>query len=163
MKNALIALVLSALLASPGLAATFNIPDTSPLATVTVPDKDWKATKIERGIELETEDDEVYLSIEAVELKDLKQIVAQAMVVLQRGGVTIDPSTEKQVSGKLLGHQYNDIGWKGKDKDGDVMIHLGVLTVNAGNAIMFTYWASPDGDKEYDPVIRKIIESLKFK
>jgi hypothetical protein len=28
---------------------------------------------------------------------------------------------------------------------------------------MFTYWASPDGDKEYDPVIRKIIESLKFK
>ena len=40
MKNALIALVLSALLASPALAATFNIPDTSPLAAVTVPDKD---------------------------------------------------------------------------------------------------------------------------
>ena len=163
MKNALIALVLSAFLASPALAAAFNIPDTSPLATVTVPDKDWKATKIERGIELETEDDEVYLAIEAVELKDLKQIVAQAMIVLQRGGVTIDPSTEKQVSGKLLGHQYDDIGWKGKDKDGDVMIHLGVLTVNATNAIMFTYWASPDGDKQYDPAIKKIIESLKLK
>jgi len=163
MKNAFIALVLSAFLASPALAATFNIPDTSPLATVTVPDQDWKATKIDRGIELETSDDEVYLAIEAVELKDLKQIVAQAMVVLQRGGVTIDASTEKQVSGKLLGHQYDDIGWKGKDKDGDVMIHLGVLTVNAGNAIMFTYWASPDGDKQYDPVIKKIIESLKLK
>jgi len=163
MKNALIALVLSAFLASPALAATFNIPDTSPLATVTVPDQDWKATKIDRGIDLETSDDEVYLSVEAVELKDLKQIVAQAMVVLQRGGVTIDASTEKQVSGKLLGHQYDDIGWKGKDKDGDVMIHLGVLTVNASNAIMFTYWASPDGDKQYDPVIKKIIESLKLK
>ena len=163
MKNAFLAAILAAFLASPALAATFNIPDDSPLATVTVPDKDWKATKIDRGIELETDDDEVYLSIEAVELKDLKQIVAQAIVVLQRGGVTIDASTEKQMSGKLLGHQYDDIGWTGKDKDGDVMIHLGVLTVSAGHAIMFTYWASPDGDKQYDPVIRTIIESLKFK
>jgi hypothetical protein len=163
MKNAFLAGILSAFLASPALAATFNIPDGSPLATVTVPDKDWKATKIDKGIELETDDDEVYLSIEAVELKDLKQIVAQAIVVMQRGGVTVDTSTEKQVSGKLLGHQYDDIGWNGKDKDGDVMIHLGVLTVSAGHAIMFTYWASPDGDKQYDPVIRTIIESLKFK
>ena len=162
MKNTFIALVLSAFLVSPALAATFNIPDTNPLATVTVPDQDWKATKIDRGIELETSDDEVYLAIEAVELKDLKQIVAQAMVVLQRGGVSIDPSTEKQVAGKLLGHQYDDIGWKGKDKDGDVMIHMSVLSLNATDGIMFTYWASPDGDKTHDPAIRKMIESLKF-
>ena len=162
MKNALIAAVLSAFLATPVFAEVFNIPDGSPLASINIPDSDWKATKIERGIELESSDDEVYLAIEAVQLKDLKDLVAEAVIVLKRGGVTIDLSTQKQKSGKLLGRQFDDLGWTGKDKDGDVMIHMSVLSLNATDGIMFTYWASPDGDKTHDPAIRKMIESLKF-
>ena len=162
MKNAFIAAMLSALLASPVFAATFNIPDSSPLASITVPDSGWKATKIERGIELETSDDEVYLSVEGIKLPALKELVAQAVVVLQRGGVTMDPKTEKQTTGKLLGREFVDFGWSGKDKDGDVLIHLSVLLLNATDGILFTYWASPDGDKQYDPAIKQIMESLKF-
>jgi hypothetical protein len=162
MKNALIAAMLSAFLATPVFAASFNIPDSSPLASITVPDSGWKATKIDKGIELESSDDEVYLSIEAIELKALKELVAEAVIVLKRGGVTIDLSTEKQKSGKLLGRQFDDLGWSGKDKDGDVLIHLSVLSLDATHGILFTYWASPDGDKKYDPVISQMIESLKF-
>ncbi len=162
MKNAFIAAMLAAFLATPGFAGTFNIPDSRPLASITVPDSDWKATKIERGIELESSDDEVYLSIEATELKDLKDLIAEAVIVLKRGGVTIDLSTQKQKSGKLLGRQFDDLGWTGKDKDGDVVIHMSVLTVNATDGIVFTYWASPEGDKKHDPAISQMIESLKF-
>ena len=39
---------------------------------------------------------------------------------------------------------------------------LGVLTLNAENGILFTYWASPKGDKMYDPAMKTMIESMTF-
>jgi hypothetical protein len=37
-----------------------------------------------------------------------------------------------------------------------------VLLLNATDGILFTYWASPEGDKQYDPAIKQIMQSLKF-
>src|SRR5438552_4166899 len=78
MKPLLIA-VLATLLAVPALAATHKIPEDNPLVTVVVPDKGWKATKIARGIEVEDDDDEVYLSIEGIDGNNAAETGAAAV------------------------------------------------------------------------------------
>jgi hypothetical protein len=160
MKTLLIA-VLATLLAAPALAATYRIPDSNPIVTVVVPDKGWKVTKIARGIEVGDEDDEVYLSIEGIDGNNAAETGAAAVAYLNRQGVTIDQSTKTEKEGKLGDFPMNDIGWKGKDKDGDVIIHITILTITPQRGILFTYWASPKGDKIHDAAFTAMVRSIK--
>ena len=160
MKTLLIA-VLATLLAVPALAATHKIPEDNPLVTVDVPDKGWKATKIARGIEVEDDDDEVYLSIEGIDGNNAAETGAAAVAYLNRQGVTLDQSTRTEKEGKLGDFPINDIGWKGKDKDGDVLVHITIVTVTPQRGILFTYWASPKGDKQHDAAITAMVRSIK--
>jgi hypothetical protein len=162
--------VLAALLASfaafaavPALAETFKIPEDGAIVTVDVPDKGWTATPIARGIELSDDDDEVYLSIEGIEMKKTEEIATEAVAYLNRAGVTIDRSTEKKVEGKLGNFPMYDIGWEGKDKDkdGDIVVHLTILGITSTKGVLFTYWASPTGDKENEEAIVKMVRSIK--
>jgi hypothetical protein len=60
MVRLLYAAVLASLLGAPALAETHKIPNDNPIVTVDVPDKGWTASKIDRGIEVSDDDDEVY-------------------------------------------------------------------------------------------------------
>ena len=160
MKTFMLAVMLTAVLAVPALAETFRIPASDPIVTIEVPE-DWTATQIDKGIELSSDDDEVYLAIEGTPMKGLVELTTDAVKFLNRAGVTVDKSTEKSSEGTVNGFKMNDIGWAGQDKDGDVLIHLMILTITPTKGVLFTYWASPEGDKEHDPAIRKIIRSIK--
>src|SRR5262245_42434448 len=160
MKTLLIALV-ATLLALPALAATYKIPEDDPIVTVVIPDKGWEATKIARGIEVSDDDDEVFLAIEGIDVDNVEAVVKAAVDYLDRHGVSIDPSTTKEKEGTLNGFHVNDVGWKGKDKDGDVLVHLTIVSVTEKRGVLFTYWASPKGDKKYDATITAMVRSLK--
>ena len=160
MKTLLVA-VLAILLASPALAATYKIPDDNPIVTIVVPDKGWKVSKIARGIELGDEDDEVYLAIEGVDGNNASDTVAAGVAYLNRQGVTVDPSTKTEKEGKLDGYDVYDLGWKGKDKDGDVVVHLTIINITPQRGVLFTYWASPKGDKEHDAAFSAMVKSIK--
>ncbi len=161
MKTFVLAAVLAIIFAGPAAAETYKIPEDSPVATVTVPDKGWDVTAIDRGIEASTDDDEVYLAIEGVPMKKLVELVGDTVRYLSRAGVSVDKSTEKETEGTINGMEMHDIGWAGKDKDGDVLVHLLIVTVSSSSAVLFTYWASPDGDKQYEDEIVKIIRSIR--
>jgi len=160
MKTMLIALV-ATLLALPTLAATYKIPADDPIATVVIPDKGWEATEIARGIEVNDDDDEVYLAIEGVDVDNVEAVVKAAVDYLDRQGVTIDPSTSKESEGKLNGFHVNDLGWKGKDQDGDVLVHLTIVSITEKRGVLFTYWASPEGDKKHEATVTAMVKSLK--
>jgi hypothetical protein len=160
-KTVLFAALLAILVAAPALAETHKIPSDNPSATVTVPDQGWTVTSIDTGIEVSSEDDEVYMAVQGVPLKDLVDLVGQTIAYLQRAGVTVDKSTEKETKGTVNGMDMSDIGWSGKDKDGDVIVHLLMIAVSGKDAVMFTYWASPTGDKQHDEEITKMIRSIK--
>jgi hypothetical protein len=153
--------MLSMLVAAPALAEDHKIPGDNPSAIVTVPDEGWSVTPIDTGIEISSDDDEVYMAVQGVPLKDLVDLVGQTIAYLQRAGVTVDKSTEKETKGTINGMDMSDIGWSGKDKDGDVIIHLLMIAVSNTQAVMFTYWASPTGDKEHDEAITKMVRSIK--
>ena len=161
MTKHLYAAMLALALASPAMAETYRIPEGKPIVTVDIPDDGWNASKIERGIELSDDDDEVYLAIEAVESKDLKQAVEQAVAYLNREGVKVDRATEKKGEGKLGDFPVFDIGWNGKDQDGDVVVHLTVVEVAPERSVLFTYWATPKGDKAQDEAIHNMAKSIK--
>jgi hypothetical protein len=55
----------------------------------------------------------------------------------------------------------DSLAWAGKDKDGDVIVNLVILTMTPSRAVLFTYWASPDGDKEHADDIKAIVRSIK--
>ena len=160
MKTLLIA-VLAALLAAPALAATYKIPEDNPIVTIVVPDKGWKTSKIARGIELSDEDDEVYLAVEGVDGNNASETVAAGVAYLNRQGVTVDPATKTEKEGKLGDFPVYDLGWKGKDKDGDVVVHLTIINITPQRGVLFTYWASPKGDKEHDGVMSAMVKSIK--
>jgi hypothetical protein len=159
-KQLLLAVMLAAALVSPALAERFRIPADDPVVTIEAPE-DWTVTQIDKGIELSSDDDEVYLAIEGTPMKGLVDLTADAVTFLNRAGVTVDKSTEKSSEGTVNGFKMNDIGWAGRDKDGDVLIHLMILTITPTKGVLFTYWASPQGDKEHDETIRKIIRSIR--
>lgn len=162
-KKFVLAAMLAGALAAPAWAETFKIPDYDPIVTIEVPDQGWTASPIGKGIELSDDDDEVYLAIEGTAMKNLPDLVADAISYLAREGVTIDKSTQKETEGKLSGMSFFDVGWQGKDKDkdGDVLVHLTIVAVTDTKGILFTYWASPKGDKQYDADITKMVRSIK--
>ncbi len=161
MRSHLLAAMLTLVLVSPAVAETHRIPEANAIVTVDIPDDGWNASKIERGIAVSDDADEIYLSIEAVDAKDLKQAVEAAVAYLNREGVKVDRSTEKKVEGRLGEFPVFDMGWSGKDQDGDVLVHLTVVEVAPERAVLFTYWATPQGDKEHDAAIQKMVKSLK--
>jgi len=159
--KALLFAVVATLLAGPALAETHKIPEENPLVTVVVPDKGWSADKIARGIEVSDDDDEVYLSIEAIDDNNVTTTVTGAIAYLERQGVTIDASTKTEKEGRLGEFPVSDIGWKGKDKDGEVLVHLTIVTVTPQRGILFTYYASPKGDKVHDAAVTAMVRSMK--
>jgi hypothetical protein len=161
LQQALATALLVGALVAPAAAKTLTIPESDPLVTVEVPDKDWTVGKIAKGVEISTADDEVYLAIESTGAASTKQLIDDAVAYLKREGVTIDSSTQKEKQGKLNGFDIADVGWNGKDKDGDVVIHLTIMSITPERDIVFTYWASPLGDKHYDPELGKILQSIK--
>lgn len=160
MTRLMLAAMVLAALAAPVSAETFKIPDDDPIVTITVPDG-WTVTHIDKGIEVASDDDEVYLAIEGTPMKGLVELTVDAVKFLNRAGVTVDKATEKTDEGTVNGFKMNDIGWAGKDKDGDVLVHLMILTITPDKGVLFTYWASPQGDKDHDKAITSIIRSVK--
>ena len=73
----------------------------------------------------------------------------------------IDTSTEKKFDGKLGNFDVYDIGWEGKDQDGDVLVHLTIVRITRERGVLFTYCASPTGDKENDEAITNLVKSIR--
>lgn len=74
---------------------------------------------------------------------------------------TVDENTMKQTEGSVNGMKGVDITWNGQDKEGAAIIILTVLAVSENDALMITYWASPEGTRKYDKELGEILNSIK--
>jgi len=147
--------------ASPALAKTHQIPRQAPVASIVVPDE-WKVIETATGLEISIGEDEAYLVVEATKATDMaRQLNESALGFLQRAGVTIDPATKKQRQAKFNNLEFLDLSWNGKDRNGDVVVHLAFLAVSAKGGLLFTYLATPAADKKYDPATTQLVKSVK--
>lgn len=141
-------------------AKSYTIPDPNPVAVITMPD-DWETTVIPKGIEADSEDEEVYIAIEATDWKDAAQVITESIVWLKGKGVEIDKATEERKSFTHNGMEGTEVRWDGKDEDGPTKVSLTLLRLSETKGLVLTYWASPDGEKANLKALMDIASSLK--
>lgn len=155
-----LAVLFATALVTPAFAKTFKLPDENSVASITIPDA-WKSKEIDKGVEAQSADSEVYFAVEATDAKGMEKTVEEAVEYLKGQGVTVDSSTMKQTEGTVNGMKGWDITWNGKDKEGNAIISLTILAVSDKDALIITYWASPEGTKKYDKELGEILNSVK--
>lgn len=160
MKTLRVAFAVCVALVASGFATTYKIPEDNPVSTINAP-AGWKANNYDKGIELTSDDGEVYIAIEATDTKGVERSMDEAMDYLKRKGVTVDAKTVKQNEGKLAGKEAVTIAWDGEDEEGPAKIQLMVVSVTNETGVLFLYWASPEGEKKHQKEISAIAESLK--
>jgi hypothetical protein len=74
-----LATLLTVALMAPASAETVKIPSDDPFVTIQVPDNGWTVTQIDKGVEVESDDDEVYIAVEATPMKGLVELTVDAV------------------------------------------------------------------------------------
>jgi hypothetical protein len=160
LQKSALALILAASLSGHARAKTIKLPDESSVATVMIPDS-WKPEEIEDGIQAQSPDASVYLSIEVGDVGNLNDLIDNTFSYLKKNKVRIDDSTKKESDVTLNGLSVKDITWTGRDADGPTVVGVSFITVNPEKVLVLTHWASPDGEKKYDEAIAAMMKSIK--
>jgi hypothetical protein len=161
-KIALRTLVLaSALLAGSALCArTVSLPLKNAPLRFEIPDN-WESASIKRGLEIKSNDGEVFLWVEAYANADFEKIKAEHSKYFESQGVKVtgEPKIATQ-SAERYGLAFMDMPatWNGKPT---VLRYILVEPTNAAKRrMMISYWASPEGDKAHGDAMSALIESL---
>ncbi len=131
--------------------------------TVEVP-ASFKASESNRGIELKTPDDEVFVWVETYLPDEEDAIQGEHDKYWKKHKVVLkDP--EKATNGKNTPPtritDYKGATWKG---DPTVLRYYFVGPFGKGNkSILVTLWASPEGDSEHKAELQTIYDSISVK
>lgn len=159
MRNlmALAALLVSTVFAQ---AATVEVQPSAPVAEFTIPDS-WQISRIDRGIQATSKDGEVFFWIEAYKPSEFDQILAEHNAYWKDQGVTISSgdSQSHNENGQTATITNEHATWKGKPT---VLYYVEFkLALASQSNIVFTYWASPEGDRAVHKEIGNVLSSLK--
>lgn len=168
MRKVLYALVLAALLAGPTMAtqawaAALQITGADPVAVITIPDS-WTHAKVERGLEIKTPDEEIYIWFELVPPDQITALQKEHDAYFAKEGVKFTSATET-VTQEVNGRPWSFTEMQATGPDGPSIVrYLGINPkVSSGKIIMMTYWASHEGHKKHDGAIKTMLDSLAFK
>lgn len=141
-------------------AGAMEVRPSEPVAEFTIPD-DWTTSRIDRGIEAISKDEEVYFWIESYKPAEFQQLIAEHNAYWKEQGVAITSSDEQkhQENGREVIITTEHATWKG----GPTVLyyvefHLGLPS---HSNIVLTYWASPEGDKTFHRQVGDVLASLK--
>lgn len=136
------------------------IPGDVPV-TVEIPSS-WTVSAIKRGTQAKTADDEVYLWFESYRPSQLQTIVAEHNAYFKEQGVAITgeaKQTEKAYPGYVLKFSEYPATYEGKPT---ILRYISIVPKDADRRnLLLSYWASPEGDKEYNDEMETIIDSLR--
>ena len=145
-----------------GQAGEFTVPLGKGNVTIAFP-KSWTVSDIARGLEAKTKDDEVYVWAETYRENQSDQLMQEHEKYFAGQGVAVTGkvrSETKVVNGLTMTFMEVPATWKG---DPTVLQYLLVDPgLPAGWKLLMTEWASPKGDKMYQPDLDSIIGSVSF-
>jgi hypothetical protein len=130
------------------------------VASLDFPDS-WKISNIKRGIEAKSPDAEVYVWAELVPSDEVDAVQKEHDKYFEKQNVTMvkaDP-VAKDVDGRQWAFIEPQSTWKGKP----TVVKYIIINpkVTSDKIVVFTYWASPEGDKTYDKEMDGVINSLR--
>ena len=148
------------LAALPCQAKPFKLPAAKPGATIDLPDG-WNPVAIERGYQTETNDKSVYLSVEWTDNpQDMTAIIDETDAMLKGHKVELNKINRVDNKFKLNGLSAEELLYKGTDENGPALVSITFVTVGK-SAVVFTYWASVDGNTKHKDELGKILNSLR--
>src|SRR5438270_31411 len=161
MKTFLALVTVALLSAIPAQAKTFKLPNEDfAIASIDMPDN-WKPKEVDNGVEGQSSDDAVYISVVAVgSEKGMKAEIDDTFAMLKGRNVTLDESTKKENKFKMGGFDANELNYQGKDEDGPAAVSIVFVTVK-DKLIILTYWVTTAKEKEHSAEISQIVNSLK--
>src|SRR3954468_7077236 len=142
-------------------AKTFKLPnDDFAIASIDMPDT-WKPKEVDTGVEGQSPDDAVYMSIVAVGSdKGMNAELNDIFDMLKQRNVTLDDSTKKENKFKAGSLDATELLFQGKDEDGPTAVSITFVPIK-DKMIVITYWVSTDKEKEHQQEVGKIVNSLK--
>jgi hypothetical protein len=147
-------------LVAPVLAKPVNVPTGSPIISVNVP-AGWATSSTDRGLEVSTQDEEVFIWVETFVPAQRKALVAEHESYFAKQGVKIagEPEIKAETQAAFKVQATNlPATWNGKPT---ILRYLAYdLNLPGQTQILFTYWASPEGDKKYQAAIGAFFGSL---
>lgn len=159
-KLPLAILFASMVASSSAFSATFKLPDDKPVVSITIPDS-WKPEEIEKGVQGQTADSDVYLSVETTKNeKGMNAIIDDTFNMLKEHKVTLDTENKKENKFDLNGLPADELLFQGKDEDGPTVVSITFVSAK-DTVLVFTYWASPEGDKKHTKELSAIVQSVK--
>ena len=142
-------------------AGTVVVPKEEPIVSFTFPDK-WKVEKEDDSVEALAPDEEVFISIEAREAKDIAEAVSEMLVGLKELGVELDKSTEQKGEASVNGLTVVNRRWMGKLKEQKTKVSLSIFSgENKEKVVMMLFWGTPDGEEKNAKDLQSIVESIK--
>jgi hypothetical protein len=142
-------------------AKTFKLPnDDFAIASIDMPDS-WKPKEVENGVEGQSSDDAVYISVVAVgSEKGMSGEIDDTFEMLKKNKVTLDESTKKENKFKVGAFDATELLYQGKDEDGPAAVSITFVPIK-DKMIIITYWVSTDKEKEHQKEVGTIVNSLK--
>lgn len=154
-----VAAVLLVAQAGASVAATFKL-GVPPIAQVTIPDS-WKPEETDDGVEANSPDGEIYLSIEVKAAGGLEKAFTEAIEWIEGKGVKIDAKSQVTAEGSINEFPVFRVIFEGKDEDGDAnVIAVTALKVNESTAMLMTAWGYPGSEAKNDAALKRILGSL---
>lgn len=145
---------------SPAAARQVNLPSGNPIFGIDIPNG-WKTSATKRGIEVRSPDEEVFFWVEVYHPADLAAVRGEHERYFAGQGVkaTGEPKVSRNETGNVkIQATAFPATWKGAPT---VLRYLAIDPgLPAGNQILISYWASPEGDKTHDAAFTKVLQSL---
>ena len=160
MKNITMTLLLALCFSAVSFGAAHKFPADNPVASVEPP-TGWKTEDYENGVELTSDDGEVYIAIEQTDAKNVEKSMDAAMKYLKTKGVSVDPDSIKKEETKISDHDAVVISWNGNDEEGPAKVQLMIVSLTDEQGALFIYWASPEGEQNHQKEVTAISQSLK--
>jgi hypothetical protein len=157
-----LAFALAALLVFPaiGFAKSAKLTPDDTVAVLDFPDS-WKISNIKRGLQAKSPDEEVYVWAELVPSDEVDTAQKEHDDYFEKQKVTMSKAEPdgKEVDGRKWAFITPNATYKGKP----TVIRYIIINpkVASGKIIVFTYWTSPEGDKNYDKEMDGVINSLR--
>lgn len=142
-------------------AKTFKLPnDDFAIASIDMPDS-WNPKDVETGVEGQSPDDAVYMSIVAVgSEKGMNAELDDIFDMLKKRNVTLDDSTKKENKFKAGTLDATELLYQGKDEDGPTAVSITFVPIK-DKMVIITYWVETAKEKEHQKEVGTIVNSLK--
>ena len=141
-------------------AKVYSIPSKDAVATVDVPEK-WEPNETDDGIELNSEDATIYMSIDAVKADNVANAVSDKVLLLTKQGLVIDETTKKASDTEQNGLKLHSFHYQGKDDDGPTNFGINLVETGVPNTyLLLAFWANDEALVANEKTLNAITNSV---